>query len=361
MANAKTRELQSYVPLLILAVGLAALYVFWSVVILFILAAFFAFIIHPLVALLDRKLPHVFSIVVAYLLILIVIIIVMGLLAPLVSEQFSAFVEAIPSYFQQAQSLTEELQRRYAVLPSGWRPIVDRGLEEMQKWAIRISQESIPAVFSLLTGIATMVFIPLLAFYMLLGYRGYKRTLLAVTPRRHRVTIDDLLECTSRTLWNYLRGQLILSTTVGIVTGLGLYAVGMPYPAVFGILAGILELVPNIGPIATAVVVIAVGLVISPILALKAGIITIGVQLLENAFLAPVVMGKAVGLSPVTVIFAIFVGGWAAGIIGAIVAIPLAVLIKIVILYFYASDADLPGEDKVCRPSRRKRPRPSRR
>jgi len=170
------------------------------------------------------------------------------------------------------------------------------------------------------------------------------------------MTVSDLLTCTSRTLWNYVRGELILTTTVGTVTGIGLYLVGMPYAAFFGVLAGILEAVPNVGPITTSVVVISIGLIINPILGLKAGVITIGVQLLEGAFLAPVVMGRAVGLNPVTVIFAIFVGAKSAGILGAIVAIPLAVLIKIVLLYFYASEGELPNKgDKRCTPSRRRR------
>lgn len=358
MTNAGTRKSQSYVPLLILAIGLALLYLLWSVFILFILAAFFAFIIHPLVGLLDKKLPHAFSIIVVYLLLVIGLIVVIGLLAPLVSTQFSEFVKAVPSYFHQAQNLTSGFHKRYISLPAGWRPTADRALTELQNWIVRITRESIPAVFTLFSSLVTVILVPLLAFYMLLGHSGYKRMLLALTPKQHRVTVNDLLTCTSRTLWNYLRGQLILSTTVGVVTGVGLYLVGMPYAAVFGILAGILELVPNIGPITTSVVVISIGLVIHPILGLKAGIVTIGVQLLENLFLAPVVMGRAVGLNPVTVIFAIFAGGKAAGIIGAIVAIPLAVLIKIVILYFYASDSELPDQgDKICRPSRRRRSR----
>ena len=68
-----------------------------------------------------------------------------------------------------------------------------------------------------------------------------------------------------------------------------------------------------------------------------------------------VVMGRAVGLNPLTVIFSIFVGAKSAGIIGAIIAIPLAVLIKIVILYFYATDGQLPDQDRLCRPARPRR------
>ena len=357
MTNAETRKSQSYVPLLVLAIGLAALYFLWSILILFILAAFLAFIIHPLVSLLDRKLPHAFSIVLVYLLVIVGLIIIVGLLAPVISFQFAEFVKSIPSYFKQAQGLIADLQQRYAVLPAAWRPIVDRTLIQLEAWVIRVSQQSLPAVFSLLTNLVTLIIVPLLSFYMLLGYKGYKEMLLTVTPRQHRETINDLLASTSQTLWNYVRGELILTTTVGVVTGFGLYAVGMPYAAVFGVLAGILEAVPNVGPVTTSVIVISIGLMIHPILGLKAGIVTIGVQLLEGAFLAPVVMGRAVGLNPITVIFAIFVGAKAAGVLGAIVAIPIAVLTKIVILYFYASDDGLPEQEKISRPPSRRRPR----
>jgi predicted PurR-regulated permease PerM len=101
-------------------------------------------------------------------------------------------------------------------------------------------------------------------------------------------------------------------------------------------MAALLEVVPTIGPTVTFIVVTLVALLISPILALKAGAVCAGVQLLENALLVPVVMAAAMKLDPVTVLLAIFIAGSLAGPLGVLVAIPLAVMIKVVLLYYYA-------------------------
>lgn len=351
----KVQRSDGWVPLLVLVAGLILLYLFWDVLVVFLLAAFFAFIINPVVEIFNRKLPRALSIISVFLIIAALLIIIITLLVPLVAEQFRQLANALPTYLDQARSLFDSIQERYVGLPSRWRSVADTALSEIQQLVIRVTRESLPTVFSFLIGIVTLFIVPLLAFFMLLGYPGYKQMLIAVTPRRHRETIDDLLTCTSRTLWKFIRGELALMTIVGTVTGFGLYFVGMPYPAAFGVLAGLFEVIPNFGPISTSVIVGIIALVINPILMLKALAVTIGVQLAENSF-APIIMGRAVGLSPVTVAFAIFLGAYLGGILGALAAIPLAMTIKIVILYFYAREEDLPNKGaEICRPSQGQR------
>jgi predicted PurR-regulated permease PerM len=361
MPNARAERSQSWTPLLVLAASLLVLYLFWRVLLVFVLAALFAFVVSPVVRLFDRKLPHIFSIISVYLIIAILLTVVVGLTAPLVGEQFRLFVDALPSYVEQARELFDGLQARYVALPASWRAVGDRALTQLEETLTRVTRETIPAVFAVLSGLVTLVFVPLLAFFMLLDYEGYKRMLIAVTPRQHRETVNDLLSCVGRSLWDFIRGEFILMAAVGTLVGLGLYLVGMPYPIVFAILAGLLEIVPNIGPTITTIVVALVGLLIHPILALEAAGITIVVQLLENTLLVPLVLGKSVGLDPVTVIFAVFLAGSLAGVIAAIIAIPLALIAKIVLLYFYAEESELPREQRgICLPVAR-RARPSRR
>ena len=361
MPNARRRDSRTWIPLLTLAAGLALLYLLWKVLLVFILAALFAFIVHPVVRLFDRKMPHAFSIITVYLLIAILLIIVVGLLAPVVSQQFRELVDAIPAYVERARELFDEIQQRYVALPSGWRTVADRALTELQATAVRLTQQTVPAAFGFLSGLFALVFVPLLAFFMLLDEKGYKRMVIAVTPRRHRRTANDLLTCTGQVLRSFIKGQLMLMSIVGTAVGAGLYLVGMPYAAVFAVLAGLLELIPTFGPILTTVVVTLVALVIDPVLALKAASVTILVQLLENVFLVPLVMARAVGLNPVTVAFAVFLGGSAAGIPGAIIAIPLAMMVKVVILYFYVEDRDLPGRQAIAQCLPRRKPRVTRR
>ncbi|MHB0912724.1 MAG: AI-2E family transporter [Armatimonadota bacterium] len=345
---------KSWLPLGILVVALALFYLLWEVLIIFILAGLFAFIIHPIVAFFDRWLKHIYSIIIVYLLFTIVILLGIGLLAPVVISQFQGFVQSIPDFIERGRALVTGVQEQYVGLPDAWQDFADEVLQQSQQLAIRLTRESIPAVLSFFTGVLTLVFVPLLAFFMLLDYKGYKNMILAVVPRPHRRTAENLLNCMGRVLWNFIRGEFVLMVAVGVLVGVGLYLVGMPYALVFGVIAGLLELIPSFGPVATTIIVGLVALVIDPILALKAVGVTVVVQALENALLVPLIMSKAVGLDPVTVAFAIFIGGFAAGILGAIIAVPIAMMIKIVILYFYVEDRDLPGREKrLCRPQKR--------
>lgn len=327
-----------WLPLLLTALSVILLYLLWNVVVIFIISAFVAFILHPVVEYLDRRLPRVVSIVIVYLAVVVVLTVVAGFLVPVVSQQFTEFAESLPRFSDKASRLFDEIQKEYIGLPPGWRNAVDRGLAEVQQFAVRATERVIPALLEFFTGLVALVFIPFLTFFMLLDYHGYKRMLMSIVPRRSRRTVTELLRRLDQVLWNFLKGEMILMAAVGTATGVLLYFVGMPYPAVFGVLAGLLELIPNYGPFITTVVVVIIGLIVSPIMALKAGAVAIGVQVVENVFLVPVVMAKAVGLNPVTVALAIFIGAASAGPLGMLIAIPLAVMIKVVILYFYVED-----------------------
>lgn len=342
----------SWMPLIILGAALYTLYVFWNVLILFVLAAILAFVLNPAVSLLDRKLPHVASTISVFLIGLIALIILAGTLAPMAADQLREFSDSVPSFMEKASA---NLHAHYAGLPGRWQRLVDRGLSQLEQAALRITQVTIPAVIGIISSAVAIIFIPLLAFFMLLHYKDYKRALIAVMPEPHRETIADLLSCVSRSLWGFVRGQALLMLAVGTMVGLGLWLIGMPYPIVFGLMAGLLEVVTNVGPTIVTLTVAAIGLLISPILALEAAAVTVVVQILENTLLAPLVLSKSAGLDPVTVILAIFLGGSLAGVLGAIIAIPIALVVKIVIVYFYGRDEDFAEQARgICRPSRRR-------
>ncbi|MCL6520054.1 MAG: AI-2E family transporter [Armatimonadetes bacterium] len=354
MLKLQTEYARSWTPLILIATSIALLYFFWNVLVIFVLAALLAFVVAPFVGLLEKKLPKIFAILTVYLLIVIIIIVLTGLLAPVVSDQFQQFIDSIPHYLSRARDILNNLQERYFALPGQWRRLVDKGLTELQTAAIKLTSLTLPVVSALFGGFFALIFIPLLTFFMLLNANGYRRMILAITPRQHQESIDDLLTCAGQAFRSFLKGEIFLMLTVGLITGIGLYLVGMPYPAVFAVVAGLLEIVPTFGPVLTTIIVAIVAVLINPVLALKAAGVTILVQVVENVLLAPLVMAKAVGLEPVTVALSVLIGGSLAGIVGALVAIPLAVIIKIVLIYFYADESKLVAGDRaVCKKTNR--------
>ena len=127
----------------------------------------------------------------------------------------------------------------------------------------------------------------------------------------------------------WLRGQIILMIVVGVLTYIGLLILGVKYALVLAIFAGIAEIVPYAGPIIAAVPAIGIGLTMSPFKGMIVALLYFGIQQIENAVLTPKIMQKSVGLNPVVSLFALMVGFKFAGLVGALLAIPVATIVAV--------------------------------
>ncbi len=352
MTSARDQNPIGWVPLAITAVALLLLILLWKILYVFVLAALVSFVVHPVIQLLNRKLFPVFSIISVFLFMIILFTLLIGLLAPVVLRQSQEFIVSLPSLTTKALDIANGISAR---MPAEWRGFADRTLTQTGQALVRLAQGTIPALITAFGSLFTLILVPLLSFFMLLHYTAYKQMILAVVPHRHREEVNDLLFCMGKSLWNFFKGELSLMLIIGTAEAIGLSIIGMPYAILFGILGGLLEAIPSVGPALTTTAITLIGLLINPALGIKAAGVTIGVQLLENAFLAPWILSKAVGLDPITTTFSILLGAAMAGVLGAVIAIPVAITIKIVILYFYAVDDDLPEQQQTCFPNRRRR------
>jgi putative permease len=163
--------------------------------------------------------------------------------------------------------------------------------------------------------------------------------LLAATPERHRGRMEAALRRTLIQLQAWATGSLMLGVIVGCMCWLGLRLVGAPYALLFGVIAGVGELVPNIGPIVSAIPPVLVALTIDPRLALAVIAVFIVVQQLENNLIVPLVMGQSLNLHPISVTFAVLVMGALFGLLGAILAVPVCAMVKIFWEEFYLGPA----------------------
>lgn len=183
----------------------------------------------------------------------------------------------------------------------------------------------------LLSILGYVVLVPVLTYYLLRDYDSLLDRLGSLIPPRHSESwlrfardYDDLLS-------RYLRGQLLAATTVGLLTTLGLWVLGFPYPALVGVVAGVFNLVPYLGLVVSLVPAILIALLSGEVLASfgKIALVFAIVQALDGAVIGPKIIGGSVGLHPAWVILALAAGGLFFGFVGLLIAVPAALLIKL--------------------------------
>lgn len=188
-------------------------------------------------------------------------------------------------------------------------------------------------------GLLSMLLLLVLVVYTVAHPVPLVAGLLAATPERHRGRMEAALRRTLIQLKAWAAGSLVLGLIVGGMCWLGLRLIGAPYALLFGIIAGIGELVPNIGPIVSAIPPALVALTIDPRLALMVIVVFVVVQQLENNLIVPLVMGQSLNLHPISVTFAVLVMGALFGLLGAILAVPVCAIVKIFWEEFYLGPA----------------------
>ena len=177
----------------------------------------------------------------------------------------------------------------------------------------------------------------------------YRHGVIKLVPSGKRALVADAMIDSERALRLWLKGQLIAMVIVGLLTGIGLWALGMRSALVLGLLAGILEFIPFAGPILAAVPAVLLALAVSPDLALWVVLLYIAVQQLEGAVVQPLVQQYAVDLPGVILLFALIAFGTLFGAIGVILAAPLAVVTYVLVKRLYVREAldtetPIPGE-----------------
>jgi predicted PurR-regulated permease PerM len=175
---------------------------------------------------------------------------------------------------------------------------------------------------------------------MLKDTENIKEAFTLTVPRRYRSDVTAIGRDIDEIISAFLRGHLVISFIVGILTGMGMYIVGLEFSFIIGLIAGIAELVPYLGPLITAVPAVALALLHSKKTALYAVVVILIVQQLENAVISPRILGKSMGLHPLMIIFALLAGAELLGFTGVILAVPGAAAIKVVLRYIYLKLVD---------------------
>jgi len=185
--------------------------------------------------------------------------------------------------------------------------------------------------------------------FMAIQPRAYVEGFLFLVPKRRRERAREVLYEIGEVLRRWLVGQAALAACVALLTGAGLLLLGAPFAIALGLLAGLMEFVPYIGPFVAAVPAILVGFADSPELAAKVALLFLAVQMIESYALAPFIQHKAVYLPPAVILFSQVLMGAIIGALGVAVATPLAAAVMVAVSMLYVEDA---LGDKGAKPTR---------
>ena len=267
----------------------------------------------PMVNLLTKyKLPKALSIALTYLIIIALVVgILIGILPPFL-EQSSKLIVTLPPLLAHFFNIAN----------------IDRSVFQSQ--LSDLSKSLFSLTLNIFDHFLTIIFLLVLTFYLLLEKDDLENRVASLFGEREN-RIRKLLNHIQNKLGAWLRGQLLLSVMIGVSVYIGLTILNIPYALPLSLFAGVMEVVPVIGPIISALPAILIGLTISPLLSLGIAAMFFVVQQIESHLIIPQVMQRVVGLNPLVVILAIAIGSRLLGISGALLAVPMAVVIQIIV------------------------------
>jgi predicted PurR-regulated permease PerM len=317
-----------------------------------LIAGAIVFLLNPLVSALARRgVPRIGGALVVYLAFLLLAAAAVSLLVPLLTREVAAAINDFPSYIQTIEARANEIASRF-----GQRVSLDlRGSEIQGYLSDPANRETLlnyvtgigSFTSSVLHGVVIFVAGVIVAFYLLVDLPRLRRRGLAMVPPRHRPDLEELSNRIGRAVGGFFRGQLVVALFVGAASCFGLWLVGLPYWLLVGLVAGLFNLVPLIGPwIGGALAVIIALLNGRPVMALWAALVLIVVQQIDNHLISPNVMSRTVNLHPVVVILALLLGATFYGILGMLVAVPLVAAAKICFMFLWVRHVDY-GEDLI--------------
>lgn len=326
--------------------GLLVLWRLRTVVTPFALALVLAYLLEPLVALLERRqVPRPAAILTVYLALALAASLAWVSVMPSAVAELEQLARRLPQQTRQWSAAAEALLARLrpdslpGVARRATEALADRVERALEAVAARVGN----LVVATLSQALNLVLTPVLAYYILKDRERLARGLLELVPPRQRGTVVALALQVDQTLAAVIRGQLLVSMTVGAAVAAGLALLQVPYALVLGLLTGLLDIVPYFGPVAAGVPILALALAKSPVTAVWAAGLLVAANQLEGAFLQPKVMSRTAGLHPLVVIGAVLTGAELAGIPGMLVAVPVASVVRDLLRFFLKEGPGPPG------------------
>ncbi len=300
------------------------LFLISDILIVLFLSLIIASAIYPWVNYLEsKKIPRILGVLSVYVVAILFIIFLMYLVIPTMVDEIRQLASVLPSYYE---ILSSKFSKTVLEISPDYTKTAQDFLLNFGEKIKEMASSVLKTVAGVFGGFATFGIVLVISFYMASQEKGVSSFIKLVTPKHQEVYVLNLWKRVEKKLGFWLQGQLLLGVIIGLVVFFGLYIIGVPYALLLGIVAGIFEIVPVVGPIFSAFIGVAVALMINPVLALLTLIFYIIVQQVENNILVPFLMKKMTGLNPIVIIVSLLIGWELGGILGMIISVPIATI-----------------------------------
>ena len=305
-----------------------------------ILAVLLVYLVKPFIDFLERyRVPRVAGGCLVYLVFGGVLVLIGILIVPIISRQTVELVDHVPKVIDSTFNVVADLAASLNL------PVelegVDSISDELVGWFSDPSNREVileglsragELARGLLEGVVVVLLAPVLAFYIIVDAHNVRRAAERLIPATDRAEVIHLARQVGKALGGFVRGQLVVAAIVGVLSSTVLWILDLPFWLIVGLLAGLLNIVPFIGPWVGGALGVATALIVGdPIRAIWVVIAFLIIQQFDNHLVSPMVLRVAVHLSPVTIILALLAGGSIGGLLGVLIAVPTTAVFKIII------------------------------
>ncbi|MGX7111233.1 AI-2E family transporter [Gemella cuniculi] len=301
-----------------------------SIITPIILAYIFYYILNPLVDLFSKKMSRFIASLLAMLVGVIVILVVIIGIVPVVVEQTQNLISAMPRYIEAVRGYLDTNSDNTYVKAVNEYINTNLNTSKISSQAVTVASSAAQSIASSLSSTASvLITMPFILFFLLKDAAKFKKYIISLVPNRLKYSFDETVNEIDEKVGSYIQGQMLVSLCLGVMLFIGYNIIGLHYAFSLATIAAFLSIVPYLGPILAITPAMLVAASTSGIMVIKMLVVWGIVQFCEGNIISPNIMGRSMKMHPLTVIFVILIGVNIAGVVGAILGIPVYSILKI--------------------------------
>lgn len=324
---------ETIIRIIIILLAAVFIYLIQDVLALFFIAIILSAAFDPTIDWLqNRRIPRALSIIGVYILFFLIVGGAVYLLSGPIFEQIKDMSKAFPEFYGKIQAGWHSISGiEQIATPQNISNTISSSIGGITKGLTTATTSIFGILTSIFGGIIGFFLILVIAFYLTVEEQGMKKFVANLVPNGRRLQVIKIITDIQHRMGYWLRGQLILSVVIFMMVYVALSLLNVKYALILALVAGIFEIIPFLGPLLSAVPAVFFAFAQSLAMALIVALVYLLIQQVENHLIVPKVMGKTTGLSPLIVILSLLTGARLAGIVGALLAVPVAIAISVIV------------------------------